>query len=178
MIFNSKRIPPAGDKNAIEQAWKIHQAQTDWTGKVDAKASFSFTIESAAIATTVILSSHKRLFSDRTSGIIDVLYWLGLLALLAGALFAIAVVIPRLKSDGALKASKNNYVYFGHVRHWDASELAEALRTRDILPVLTQQIVVMADIAWEKHRWVQISMWCGASGGFLLCLCGLMITFL
>lgn len=178
MIFNSKRLPSADNKNAIEQAWKIHQAQADWTGKVDAKASFSFAIESAAIATTVILSSDQRLFSERPSGIVDVLYWFGLLALLAGALFAIAVVIPRLKSEGALKASKNNYVYFGHVRHWDASELAEALRTRDILPVLTQQIVVMGDIAWQKHRWVQISMWCGAGGGFLLCLCGLIISFI
>lgn len=178
MIFNLKRLPSADNKNAIEQAWKIHQAQADWTGKVDAKASFSFAIESAAIATTVILSSDQRLFSDRPSGIVDVLYWFGLLALLAGALFAIAVVIPRLKSESAFKASKNNYVYFGHVRHWHASELAEALRTKDILPVLTQQIVVMGDIAWQKHRWVQISMWCGAGGGFLLCLCGLIISFI
>nr|AXV46557.1 hypothetical protein pA58H2_p11 [Arthrobacter sp.] len=177
MIFRSRAQPPADDKAAVEQAWKIHQAQADWTGKVDAKASFAFAIESAAIATTVVLSGDKRLFSGRPAGMVDVLYWMGLLVLLAGALFAVAVVIPRLKSDGAFKASKHNYIYFGHVRHWEAAELAEALKTRDILPVITRQIVVMGDIAWQKHRWVQISMWCGAFGGLLVGLCGLVISF-
>lgn len=178
MIFRSRDHPPAKDSAAIEQAWKIHQAQADWTGKVDAKASFAFAIESAAIATTVALSGESRLFSDRSAGMIDVLYWVGLLALLAGAFFAVAVVIPRLKSDGALKASRSNYIYFGHVRHWEPHDLAEALNTRDILPVITQQIVVMGDIAWQKHRWVQVSMWCGAIGGFCLGASALLISFL
>lgn len=178
MIFRAKRLKSGDDSAAIEKAWKIHQAQADWTGKVDAKASFAFAIESAAIATTVALSGNNRLFSGRPVGIIDLLYWIGLLALLAGAFFAIAVVIPRLKSAGALKASRSNYIYFGHVRHWEPHELAEALKTRDILPVITRQIVIMGDIAWSKHRWVQISMGCGALGGLSLGACGLLIGFL
>lgn len=176
-MFGTKKLVQQ-DKEAIEQAWKVHQAQADWTGKVDAKASFAFAIESAAIATTVALSGDNRLFSGRSAGMIDVLYWIGLLALLAGAFFAVAVVIPRLKSDSALKASKRNYIYFGHVRHWEPDELAEALKSRDILPVITRQIVIMGDIAWQKHRWVQVSMWCGAFGGLFLGLCGLLISFI
>lgn len=178
MIFRYREKPTPSHSAAIEQAWKIHQAQADWTGKVDAKASFAFAIESAAMATTVALSGDKRLFSGRTAGINDALYWIGLLALLAGAFFAVAVVIPRLKSDGALKASKNNYIYFGHVRHWEPDELAQALNGRDILPVITKQIIVMGDIAWHKHRWVQISMWCGVLGALSLGACGLMISFI
>lgn len=162
---------------AIGQAWQIHQAQADWTGKVDAKASFAFAIESAGIATTVVLSGENRIFSARPAAIIDVLYWVGLVALLAGAFFAVAVVIPRLKSHGTFKASKRNYIYFGHVRHWEADELAEALKTTDILPVITRQIVVMGDIAWQKHRWVQISMWCGALGGLCLGASGFLLSF-
>jgi hypothetical protein len=123
--------------------------------------------------------------SEVSEGMVDVSYWVGLLALLAGAFFAVAVVIPRLKADGALKASKRNYIYFGHVRHWEANELAVALKSRDILPVITRQIVVMGDIAWQNHRWVQVSVWCGALDSlclglldsWTLGLCGLLISF-
>lgn len=175
-MFRSKKLK-AEKQFGVEQAWKIHQAQAEWTGRVDAKASFAFTIESAAIATTVALSDGDRLFSNRSGNFVEVMYWGGLFALLAGAFFAVAVVMPRLRSDVARKAAKNNFIYFGHVRHWDSVELAAALQDSDILAVLTRQIVVMGDIAWKKHRWVQISMVCGAIGGSLIGICGIVLSF-
>lgn len=167
---------PAPDSAAIEQAWKIHAAQADWTARVDAKATFAFTIESASIATAVALSAQGRLFSVILSGIEAVLYWTGLLTLLVGASFAILVVIPRLRAATVKTTHPHNYIYFGHVKHWNSDNLAQALQARDILPVITRQIVVMADIAWQKHRWVQISMSLGAAGGGLLVLCGLLLA--
>ncbi|WP_284984448.1 Pycsar system effector family protein [Arthrobacter sp. efr-133-TYG-118] len=165
------------DKEAIDNAWKIHAAQVDWTGKVDAKASFAFALESAVIATTVALSADGRLFSNLTTGITPVFYWLGLLSLVAGAFFALVVVRPRLKATGLQKASSENYIYFGHAQYWESDELDAALRKGDILPVITRQIVVMADIAWQKHRWVQWSMTLGGVGGALLVACGLIQSF-
>ncbi len=166
------------DKDVIDNAWKIHAAQADWTGKVDAKATFAFAFCSAVIGITVGLSAKDRLYSGLANGVAVTFYWIGLLALLAGAVFAITAVIPRLKSDGLQKASSENFIYFGHTQHWEPEDLAEALTSRDILPVITKQITVMADIAWQKHRWVQISMWCGASGGALLVASGLIQSFL
>lgn len=50
--------------DGVDTAWRIHQAQTDWTGLVDVKASFIFAIASASMATTVALSATGRVFHD------------------------------------------------------------------------------------------------------------------
>lgn len=165
------------EKEAVDNAWKIHAAQVDWTGKVDTKASFAFALESAVIATAVALSAKDRLFSDLPEGIVTLFYWAGLLSLVAGAFFALVVVRPRLKASGVQTTSADNFIYFGHVQYWEADNLAEALKARDILPVITRQIVVMAEIAWQKHRWVQWSMTLGGVGGALLVACGLIQSF-
>ena len=49
-------------------------------------------------------------------------------------------------------------MFFGHLRHWNSDNLAKALSERDILPVLSRQIVNMSCIAWGKHRSVQLSL--------------------
>lgn len=173
----SESQPTLNNEKAIEQAWKIHAAQAEWTGKVDAKASFAFAVESAIIATVVALSADGRLYSDLSDWLSGAFYWIGLLSLMAGAFFALVVVRPRLKEDVVRKMSDDNFIYFGHAQYWDADELATALKERDILPVITRQIVVMADIAWRKHRWVQLSMTLGGIGGALLVACGLLQRF-
>lgn len=165
------------EKSALDNAWKIHAAQVDWTGKVDAKASFAFALESAVIATTVALSADGRLFSSLPPGVVSVFYWLGLLFLAAGSFFALVVVRPRLKASQIERSSAENFIYFGHAQYWESDDLAVALKERDILPVVTRQIVVMAEIAWQKHRWVQHSMTLGGVGGALLVACGLIQSF-
>lgn len=165
------------DKDAIDNAWKIHAAQTEWTGKVDAKASFAFAVESAIIATTVALSADGRLFSNFNGWLEGAFYWVGILSLMAGAFFALVVVTPRIKADIVKITAGDNFIYFGHAQYWESDDLAAVLKERDILPVITRQIVVMAEIAWQKHRWVQLSMTLGGVGGALLVACGLIQNF-
>jgi hypothetical protein len=156
----------------IETAWRVHAAQVDWTGKVDAKATFAFGIESAALGLAVTLSSGGRTF-DGLQGIPTVLYLSGVIILLAGALVALLAVIPRLRSSKTRNEAYKGYIYFGHLRHWSADGLAaHLLKEADLLSVLTRQCVSMADIAWHKHRLVQISFVLGAMGIALLAFCG------
>ncbi|KQP01418.1 Pycsar system effector family protein [Leifsonia sp. Leaf264] len=162
--------------NAIDTAWRIHAAQTEWTGKVDAKASFAFALESAAIATVVALSAKDRLFSA-LPGLTPWLYWPGLLLLLVGAGLAVTVVAPRLRGRTARSESASNYIYFGHARNWKATDLEAALRTTDILPQLSRQITAMAKISWKKHVRVQWSLWSATLGGLALVACGLIASF-
>jgi len=144
------------NSDGVDAAWRIHQAQTDWTGKVDAKASFIFAIASASMATAVALSVNGRVFHDISHTWLKIGYWLGLACLLCGVLLASLVVVPRLRRSTALKnESKNNFIYFGHLRHWTPEELEVALKQNDILSVLSRQLVIMAGIAWKKHRWAQ-----------------------
>lgn len=142
--------------DGVDTAWRIHQAQADWTGKVDAKASFIFAIASASVATTVALSANGRVFHDISPTWLKIGYWLGLACLLSGVLLASLVVVPRLRRSSILKReSKSNFIYFGHLRHWTAEELEVALEQKNILSILSRQLVSMAGIAWKKHRWAQ-----------------------
>jgi len=53
-------VPSAADRAAIlDTAWRTHDSLRDWTGKVDAKASFALTIESAVLGSTVALSGRS-----------------------------------------------------------------------------------------------------------------------
>lgn len=170
-------IPASGeDPRALDTAWRVHQAQVDWTGRVDAKAAFAFTIESAAIATTVALTAKDRLFSSLGHWWTASLYVLGLGALLVAAGFAAGVVIPRLRRAKADVEARDNFIYFGHARLWEPDALETALRERAVLPQLSRQIVVMARIAWTKHLRVQWSFSLAIAGSICLVACGLLLV--
>jgi hypothetical protein len=67
----------------------------------------------------------------------------------------------------------DNFVYFGHLKHWDPDALADELRQRDPLPILTRQLVVMSRIAATKHRRVQESLIVALVGAFLVASAGI-----
>jgi len=157
----------------LDTAWKIHAAQVDWTGKVDSKASFAFTISSAALATTVALSADGRTFSRLSERWEQLAFWSGIALALAGALFALIVVVPRLRHRNVESEAPTNYIYFGHLRLWTAEMLVEELTKGDPMPVVARQSVIMAAIAWRKHLWVQRAMACTGGGIGLLVITGL-----
>lgn len=163
------------NSKAIDTAWRIHAAQVDWTGKVDAKAAFAFAIESAALATVIGLSATGRMFSEFGNCFLSTLYYAGLFGLLVSIAFAALVVFPRLRGRHTKAESANNFIYFGHARHWDASVLKTALAEVDLLDQLSRQIVVMATIAWTKHRRVQWSVSSAVAAAVLLVICGILV---
>ncbi|WP_369170472.1 Pycsar system effector family protein [Streptomyces sp. R28] len=155
-----------------ETAWKIHSTLVDWTGKVDTKASFALTVESGIlVAITALSGSGRRL--GRIDGCALWVFYLGVAALAIGALFAISVVSPNLRKAKVSPESHDNFVFFGHVRHWDPAELETALRERDPLPVLARQLVVMSEIAWKKHERVKKSFALAVLGALLVAVAGI-----
>jgi hypothetical protein len=159
-------------KDALENAWRVHEAHSEWTARVDAKATFAFTVESAVLATVVALTTSDRVFDDFDALWKITAYSFGLLLIFASTIFAGIVVAPRLRGKGLLAGSADNYIYFGHTRFWEhsASELADRFREDDLLTQLTRQIGVMGRIAWRKHVFVQWSLWLAMSGSFVLVL--------
>jgi hypothetical protein len=154
----------------LDQAWRIHAALVDWTGKVDFKASFALTLESALIAGAVVLSEKNHRLGSIGSLTIVVIYTIGFVLLSLGALLAVSVVVPRLRGSKLKAEWRSNYIYFGHLRHWKPTELEVALREGQIMPVLTRQLVNMSQIAWQKHRRVQISFLLAISGSAAIAL--------
>lgn len=157
-----RRRRPVPDWSPIDSAWRIHDAQMDWTGKVDAKAAFALTIHSALLALAVAL------FPALDEPLTYAVYATSGGLLVSGAVLAAAVVSPRLRSKGLVAGSRQHSIYFGHARHLSAEELASRLRRDEPLPQIAQQIVVMAEIAWVKHVRVAWSIWLGVTGGLLL----------
>lgn len=163
-----KRATQIPDMRGVDAAWRIHDAQLDWTAKADAKAAFAFGIDSAAIAAVAVLISTGKVFSHFDNWWLVALFAFGGAALIAGIVSASVGVAPRLKGRTAKKLSRHNYIYFGHARHWTADQLEKRLRTEDLLPQLSRQIVVTANIAWKKHVAVNWSIWLTMIGGAVL----------
>jgi hypothetical protein len=169
-LFGSPRPPPPvtlpvdDEARAVETAWRIHDAILAWTTNVDQKASFALAIESAVLVAVGGFTKRGSLFGALDRDREQVPYWLGVGLLLAAVMCAGSVVKPRLRSRSTSREWPDNFIYFGHLRHWEPQPLANELRHADMLAALTQQLVAMSDIAWRKHRSVQVSLWLAMLG--------------
>ncbi|MBZ6295949.1 Pycsar system effector family protein [Streptomyces olivaceus] len=161
-------------QEAAETAWRIHAALGEWTARVDAKASFALTLESAATAGIIALSADDHMFAHLHGWGVRGPLWAGTILILLGGIFASLVVVPRLRSAKTLEAeAPNHFIYFGHLRHRETNELATTLLQTDVMPVLSQQLIKMSDIAWRKHRHVQWSFVCFGVGAGTVFFAGL-----
>ncbi|PZT70993.1 hypothetical protein DN402_00705 [Streptomyces sp. SW4] len=92
------------------------------------------------------------------------LLWCGVLLMVGGACCAAWAISPNLRKARRGPGRDDDFLYFGHVRHFEPAELEEVLRDRDPLPPLSRQLVVMSEIAWVKHRRVQWSLMLAVAG--------------
>lgn len=140
-------------------AWKIHGNLSDWTARVDNKASILLALQAASLALVVGLAGTGRGLGAGC----DFARWslgVGVLLLCAAAVLAALAVLPQLRRRHLSQESKRNFIYFGHLRNWKPDALAEAMSDDpDILDQLSHQIVIMAKIAWRKHVWLQWSLY-------------------
>ncbi|MER7645165.1 Pycsar system effector family protein [Streptomyces sp. NPDC126522] len=147
-----------------ETAWRIQAAVADWTAKADSKASFALTMQSTALAVLGLLAASRRAGGDLDSTVPRLLLWIGVLLMAAGVGFAAWAISPNLSKERRGPESDDDFLYFGHVRHLDPAVLEAALRDKDPLPSLSRQVVVMSEIAWNKHRRVQWSLMLAVAG--------------
>ncbi len=159
----------------VENAWRIHGILSDWTGKADAKASFALTIESALLAGVIAFSNKDRPLGQLSEMRTLWLYRVGTSLLSAAVLCAAAAVIPQIRSRLARRVWRDNFICFGHLRQWNPSDLEQALSERELLPILTRQLVTMSRIAWIKYRLIQVPLTCAVAGVFFVALSGILV---
>ncbi|MFE2313866.1 Pycsar system effector family protein [Streptomyces sp. NPDC059441] len=147
-----------------ETAWRIQASVADWTAKADSKASFALTMQSTALAVLGLLASSKRAAGDLDSTASRLLLWTGVLLMVGGIGCAALAISPNLRKERRGPESNDDFLYFGHVRNLDPLVLEAALRGKDPLPSLSRQVVVMSEIAWNKHRRVQWSLMLAVAG--------------
>lgn len=151
-----------------DDAWKIHDAVVAWTSNVDSKASFALAIESGVVAGVIALAGDNRRLSHLSGCWAEAAFWAGIVCLVFGLLLVAAVVTPQIRSSETKTEWGHRFIFFGHLRHWNEEDLTIALKERDILPVLSHQLVVMSKIAWRKHRLLQGSMVLAIAGSALV----------
>jgi hypothetical protein len=150
--------PP--DERGLAFAWQTHAAISDWTSKVDTKSSIVLSLGGAVLGFCITLTADGRLL-DGLHGWSDRFVTAGLGTLALGVLVAAFAVFPRLKRRQARKNWTSNYVYFGHLRHWNPADLKAALLRQSIdeqLDVLATQLVTSSKISWNKHVTLQLAM--------------------
>ncbi|MCT9080107.1 Pycsar system effector family protein [Streptomyces fulvoviolaceus] len=161
------------ERDAVETAWRIHAALADQTGKVDAKAGFALTLESAALGAVIAFSGSGRRLGQLDGGAAPVLFWLGAVLLGLSALASVSVVSPRLGTERGHDRERH-FVFMGDLRHWDPQRLAEKLADTSVLDSLTRQLVSMSQIAWVKHRRVRQSLVLAVGGAVSIVLAWLL----
>ncbi|WP_433193975.1 Pycsar system effector family protein [Nocardia sp. CA-107356] len=142
------------DADPVETAWRIQTAIMDWMGKVDLKASFTFTLDAAVLGGVLALSKDGGLFAG-LGGFSRFCYVVGLVLLAASAAFAVGVVLPKMRGP----ITKKNFIYFGNLRKClDAEDVEKQLRSKQVLPALAEQLYRVSGIAWKKHTYIQYSL--------------------
>lgn len=166
MPLHPRRKPDAAQelqqqKDAINFAWQVHNAQEAWTGKVDTKASILLALEGGSLF-AVLAANAERGALRALTGLAVAFETAGVLLLLVALLCSAGAVFPLL---GRVRQHKLTYrahfIYFGHVRHWQPPELAEALRRSgedSEFDMLARQLIAMSKRNWAKHRLVQLSL--------------------
>lgn len=158
--------------DGVDTAWRIHASLSDWTGKIDSKASFALSIESAALAGVAALTGAGHRFGRLTGFWAVGGFWLGVVLLGLAAVAAVAVVIPRGRARHEAASPADDFIFYGHLRHWTPENLAAQLAEAELLPALSRQLVTMSRIAWTKHCRVQQSLLLAVAGAIVLAVVG------
>jgi hypothetical protein len=161
LLEHSRRHLSSGRRKVVsnEFAWNVHTTMEGWTARADLKASILLALQGGALF--AIFTSEGLLTAARSRWPVVVTTVAVALLLVATGLSA-AALMPALGSSRRLRAErKQQFVYFGHLRHWPADEFGRALvelTPRGEAVMLAEQIVRLGQLNWRKHRLLQVSV--------------------
>ncbi|MFC4858004.1 Pycsar system effector family protein [Actinophytocola glycyrrhizae] len=142
-------------------AWRVHGAQEAWTSKVDTKAAILLALEGGALFAILSANAKGGLLSQIV-GWRQILEIIGASTLLAALVVAVGAVYPQLGSSRSHeRAHRGNFIYFGHLRHWEPGRFRAELCAFESdmqLDMLCLQLIEMSKRNWRKHRLVQVSL--------------------
>ncbi|MCC3653384.1 DUF5706 domain-containing protein [Streptomyces sp. S07_1.15] len=100
--------------------------------------------------------------------------WTGLTLLALTAVLAVLAVPPRCNPAGRVRSYHvDDFIFYGHLRHWSPEELADRLGRHTPLPALLRRLVDMNRIVWIKQRLVRQSLLTAVGGCVLIAVAGL-----
>lgn len=160
--------PP--EQRGIEFAWKVHTAQESWTARVDGKAALYLATQTAVLAAMFASFGHNKPLEGLDGANLYAAI-VGTVLSVVAVLVAGCAVIPMMKKTPALKeAAPDNFIYFGHLRHWKAADLRERLgrlTASEELDQLSLQLIALSKRNWAKHWLLRAALVLGAAGALL-----------
>ncbi|WP_331764081.1 DUF5706 domain-containing protein (plasmid) [Nocardia sp. NBC_01377] len=191
------RTAMADRATQIDTGWRIHAAILDWMSKIDAKASFTLTLDGVLLIGGIALSKDPGTPFHELSGVYALLFRSGCILLFVSAASALIVLfpgldwraifaatvlwiphckwlsrhkrIPQYKAKKLRKRAEKNFIFFGNLQACDEEKIAEFL-TRNVEPVLAVQLSRISKIAARKHLFVQCALMCVLLGISILAL--------
>jgi Family of unknown function (DUF5706) len=152
------RAPVATSSSAF--GWQVHAALEAWTARADVKASILLAFQGGVLLFAV--TSRTFLVDGRPESWSVALAVSGVCVLVGATALAAMAVLPVL---GPVRRHRHdhpdNLIYFGHVRHWQAPQLAQRLAELtpgDEMRMLSVQLVAISRLSWRKHRLLQMSV--------------------
>ncbi len=160
--LDQERLDVMRDKARVDTAWEIQKALLDWNGRVDIRATFTLTIDTALIGAVIALSTDGGLFAG-LGGASRVFNFVGVAFVFASALCAVAVVTPVLRRRSVLQSearNHNKFIYYGHLRQLSDTEIHRYLELDGpaILGALSHELKYTGDNAWRKNRFTQLAL--------------------
>lgn len=156
-----------GHSDPAKFAWQVHLAQEAWMSKVDTKGSILLALEGGALF-AILSASGKDGVPGRINGWHHPLEISGTMMILLAMASAGLAVFPRLGISRKHRGQyRDEFLYFGHLRHWAPEELDARMRRlhpEDELTALTSQVVRISKSTWTKYRLVQLSLVLAISG--------------
>ncbi|MGH3731910.1 MAG: Pycsar system effector family protein [Acidimicrobiales bacterium] len=161
---------------ATDSSWKVRDALDSWTAKVDAKASIVLALEVAVFGFAIELSTRGQpLAGFRGAG--EYVLRGGYVLFAASVIMALMVVMPQLGRRDSKRNWSEGTIYFGHLRHWQMRDLAEALSSgAPTSEQIAAQLIVLSKVIWRKHSWLQWSLLLFIAGVVMLALAGLKVV--
>jgi hypothetical protein len=141
----------------------------DRIGAADAKIGVAAGLELGVLTATAALGGTR----TGAPAVWNVLLGVALTALSASILVAISALTPRIHHSGDEDAAPDVF-FFGTLRHLDPAQMAERLRSTDLLEALARQSVHTSAIAWTKHVRLRWSLRLAATGLVLAALCAVL----
>ena len=153
------RHPASGAGSARDLAWRLHSNAEAACARADLKVSIMLAFQGSAF----VLVATSRIIAVGPAHSLSTHAIAVVLMLLLGATTAgVAALAPAL---GARREHRRSYplqyVYFGHLRHWDHAALAARVTSTDTtteVEMLASQVIQISRLTWRKHRLLQVSI--------------------
>jgi hypothetical protein len=143
---------------AEQRAWEIYRSHAEWIARVDIKASILLALQGIALGAVFTMTAADRPFASLHEWWDITTFIVGVALLLAGLVLAVLVIAPRVRTKKPSKRALHDFIYFGHTRWWKADDLERTLHD-SALTVLSRQLIILGEIAWQKHLFAMWATW-------------------